>query len=296
MAIKKQVVETIGERAVYLLVEWSLLGAWRGVETSETSEDVSARKRIIRSESSQKMVTLRNSVKALLNKYSHNAVFRPGVYTVPLEYIPTVEEKLKEALVTLEEIRQELREEWPTILADAKERLGKLFDASDYHSADSAARELNMTYRYMSISHTPDILKQVAAETYQADLNRSKSQIEAELEAFRSHLRSALLQLVKNMRRTLTKPDGEKRRFGKTFFKNLNEFMETFDARNLSEDGELSKVVSSLRKVAKGYDNSESLKSNPAMQDALNADLSSIDSSLQDMVEDGRKMDLSLVS
>ena len=221
MTIDKTAVENIGERAVYLVVEWSLLGSWRGCQTVDTSDDVRARKCIIRSEASAGMTTLRNSVKAFLNKYSHSTVHRAGVYTVPLTLVPAVEETLQDAFARIEEIRQELRDEWPKIIEDARERLGDLFDERDYNSPEWAAQELGMTYNYMAISHTPDILKQVAAETYHADRERSKNQTEMELEAFKSDLRSTLLQLVRNMRRTLTKPDGEKRRFGKTFFKNI---------------------------------------------------------------------------
>ena len=72
--------------------------------------------------------------------------------------------------------------------------------------------------------------------------------------------------------------------------------METFEAMNLSRDVAMQGVVESLQKVAQGYDDHEALKSSEELQGALNAELVTIDQSLQEMVDDGRKMDFSMAS
>lgn len=296
MTIKESAVQKLHERAIYLVLDWSFLGTWRGVETKDTSSEVRASKRIIKSKAIEQIRTLRNKTRHMLGRYTLNTLFRPGVYAVPLEHLEIIEEKLKEAKAEIEDIRKTLVDEWPEVIKDAKERLGHLFDDRDYVNPESSATELDMTYRYIPIAQTPEILKNIAAETYQEDLERSKSQSAEELEAFRTHLRATFLQIIGNMRKTLTKPDGERRVFGKRFFKNLNSFLETFEALNFSEDFELRQVVESARKVANGYDRPEDLKDDVTMQKALNTNLEGLSHSLEGMVQEGRLIDLNLAS
>jgi hypothetical protein len=285
MTVSKTAVSALHDRAIYLVLSWSFLGTWKGVETNDTSSEVRASKRIIQSVAVQQMRTLRNKVRRILGKYSLNSLFRPGVYCIPLEYIDEIETALKEAAVGIDDVRQTLKGEWSGIISDAKERLGELFDEADYPNVDAAMNEFVLSYRYVPIADTPAILKSVAAEAYKEDLERSKIEGANELEAFRSHLRGTLLQIIVNMRKTLTKPDGERRVFGKRFFKNLNEFMSTFNGKNLSEDGELEKVVTQLATVAKGYD-PDDLKDDEHLQKKLNTNLAKIDKSLKAMVAD----------
>ena len=97
------------------------------------------------------------------------------------------------------------------------------------------------------------------------------------------------------MRKTLQKPDGDRKVFGQRFFKRLDEFMATFQVRNLSDDGELKKVVAQLKKVADGTDLT-TLKEDAPTQKALNKTLKGINTELDKLVEEGdsRMMDLSM--
>jgi hypothetical protein len=89
----------------------------------------------------------------------------------------------------------------------------------------------------------------------------------------------------------LTKPDGEKRVFGQRFFKRLDEFLNTFSTLNLSDDGEMAKVVDQLRTVSAGSD-PDTLKTSDANQLALDKELETIGISLEAMVEEGRAFNL----
>ena len=189
-------------------------------------------------------------------------------------------------------IRQQVIDEWQQTIQDARARLGPLFSPSDYGSAEDAAAAFDMGYRYVPIAETPAILQHLAADTYQADLERTRKETEKELEAFREHLRVTLFEIVENMRKTLMKPDGEKRVFGKRFFKRLDEFLGTFDSKNLSDDGALQGIVNQLRMVANGTDVA-ALKQSSETQASLDASLSEITDVMTDMIQDdGRMIDL----
>ena len=296
MTIDKSSITALSDRAVYLVLDWSFLGTWKRVDVdlhTKAASEVRASKRLLKSESVGNMRKLNYKVRAVLHKYSLNSLFRPGVYVVPLDYVQVVDDYLQEANDQLETIKGELREEWDAVIAEASDRLGDLFNPADYPSAASAANEFSMSYRYVPIASTPAILQHLAADTYKADLERSKTEPEKELQAFRDDLRLTLLGIVDTMREMLQRPDGEKRVFGQRFFKRLDSFLETFHTKNLSDDGALAGVVSQLRDVANGVDVAE-LKRSGDVQNALQSSLAEIGDAMSAMIqEDGRSIDLS---
>jgi hypothetical protein len=296
MTIDEQSVNTIADRAVYLVLDWSCLGTWKRVETKETTTELRASKRLIKSDVVSDLNKVRNRTRTVLAKYSLSSLFRPGVYVVPLEYIKTVDETLQYESGQLELARKKLVSEWDDIISEARKRLGDLFDPLDYGSGVQASERFSMSYRFIPIASTPDIIKSVAADTYKADLERSRQAAEKELEAFRESLRITLIGIIENMRANLNKPDGERRTFGKRFFKNLHGFMDTFESKNLSDDGELGKVVKQLRDVANGVDD-RVLKVSRDEQSALDTTLKGISDCVGNMViDEGRKIDLSDVA
>ena len=295
MTINKKSIASLSDRAVYLVLDWSFMGTWKRVETQDTNSEVRARKRIVKAEAISKIRKLAGRQRRMLRMYALNSLFRPGVYVVPLDYIEQVDDKLKEAKAEMELLKDELKAEWKAIIAEAKKRLGKHFDPNDYRSADAAAAAYDLNYRYVPIADTPEILKTIAADAYKEDLERSRQETEKELEQFRDSLRLTLLGIVENMRQPLTKPDGEKRVFGQRFFKRLDNFLGTFDSKNLSDDGALKKVVEQLRKVSQGVDIGD-LKKDADIQAEMNSNLHQITKTMKEMVkEDGRMIDLSMV-
>ena len=302
MTIAEQTQKELSERAIYLVLDWSALGTWKRVDTEKVvtkkqkrDDEVRARKRVINSSAMSDLRSIRYKVKRMLRTYALNSMFRPGVYAIPVQHVDYVDSVLKDADNNMHSVREKLQAEWPSVIKDAKERLGDLFDAADYPSAEEAANELQLSFRYMAIAETPAILKTIAADVYKEDVERAKKETEKELEAFRLHLRAALLEIVENMRKTLQKPDGDRKVFGQRFFKRLDEFMATFQVRNLSDDGELKKVVAQLKKVADGTDLT-TLKEDAPTQKALNKTLKGINTELDKLVEEGdsRMMDLSM--
>jgi hypothetical protein len=301
MTIAEKTQDTLSQRAIYLVLDWSALSSWKRVDVEKVSggkknndDEIRARKRIVKSGALSDLRSVRYKVKKTLRIFALSSLFRPGVYAIPVDHIKTVDGILKDAQSSMTSVRERLKVEWPEIIKDAQKRLGDLFDPSDYSSDAIAASEMRMSYRYVPIAETPEILKNVAADTYKEDLERAKKETEKELESFRLHLRSALLEIIENMRRTLQKPDGDRKVFGKRFFKRLDEFLGTFAVRNLSEDGELQKVVAKLKKVAIGVDVVE-LKADATVQSKLDESLTGINTILKGLVEEGegRMMDLS---
>ena len=269
MTINDKTISSLSDRALYLVMDWSFMGQWKRTETKDTTTDVRARKRLVKSETIRKIRCLAGKQRRMLRMYALNSLFRPGVYVVPLDNVEHVDVRLKQTQEELVTLKQELKEEWSSIIEDGRQRLGKHFDPSDYRSAEDAAAAYDLSYRYVPIAQTPEVLKSVAADMYAEDVELTRKETEKELEQFRQSLRVTLLGIIENMRQTLTKPDGEKRVFGQRFFKRLDNFMATFDSKNLSNDGELKKVVAQLRKVSRGVNVSDlrSMKTQQAKLD-----------------------------
>ena len=135
MTIDKSTINTLADRAVYLVLDWSFLGTWKRVEIDlqpKAASEVRSTKRLLKSDSEAKMRRLNYKVRAMLEKYSLNSLFRPGVYVVPLEYVQVVDDYLQKASDDLEVIKGELRAEWDAVIVEASERLGELFNPADF--------------------------------------------------------------------------------------------------------------------------------------------------------------------
>jgi hypothetical protein len=300
MTINTDTAATLQDRAVYLVLEWGLLGSWKtmkvedaNVETDAESQSVGVRKRTVNKEALKEFRQLMNRVRAVLVQYTLPSLFRPGVHAVPLCNVEEVNNALKQALRDLEDVKENIRADWNATVEDARKRLGSLYREADYGNADETVSKISFSYRYVPIATTPDLLKQVAADIYSDDVERAKVETTRELESFRAGLRAALLEILINMQKTLTKPDGETRFFGRRFFKRLDNFLTAFDSKNLSDDDDLKLLVAKLRKVSQGTD-IDLLKDDGLTQDKLNKKLSAIKKAVASMVEEGgRVIDLS---
>ncbi len=81
MTIDKTSINTLSDRAVYLVLDWSFLGTWKRVDLDVTNgkalSEIRSSKRLLKSESISSMRKLNYKVRAMLSKHSLNSLFVP---------------------------------------------------------------------------------------------------------------------------------------------------------------------------------------------------------------------------
>lgn len=285
-------IELLQGKALYLVTDWTLIGTRRSqeikgawaAEAHAKVDSAKIAKVTVRNPTLKAIWALKGRVMALQNHYGMPSS-QDKRKVVPLANIATVEEKLTEAAKELETLAWALQQEWPKVLADAQERLGDLFNPKDYPTANEVASMFSLRWRWLPIADTPLLLQAVAADVHEADLKRAREEVEADLLTMRVALRGSLVEIIRRMRATLTKPDGETRRFGKKFFNRLNAFTEMFEVKNLSDDVTMQALVSDLTRAAQGIDVT-TFKDDQSAQVALDAELARIEDVLGELSEE----------
>jgi hypothetical protein len=104
-------------------------------------------------------------------------------------------------------------------------------------------------------------------------------------------MREGLQQLVASMVEKLTPgEDGKKRRFHSSLIENFNDFLSTFELRNVTDDAELAAVVAQARAILGGV-NAEDVRKNEAIRANLQAGFGKIAERLTPMVGVTRQID-----
>jgi len=190
------------------------------------------------------------------------------MYRLPLS---TVEE-FETYLETYETKRREYIDRfigtYPALIEAARETLRNLFDAQDYPPSDAVRRSFRLEYSYLTLD-TPRSLSNVSAELLARERAKAVEQARAEVleirQAMREELRALLDHAVERLgSETEGKRRGKPRMFRNSLIGNMEEFFNTFSARNVVGDQELEGLVGEARKILSGTSPDELRKNSTA--------------------------------
>ena len=211
------------------------------------------------------------------------AVFK-GSYVLPLGAIEEVNARLEQAE---KEERPALIEEFArgygAEVIQAQADLGDLFDPTNYPGLARVRSMFYLDYRYFNLS-TPSKLRDFSLTLFREEREKAARLWQEAMEDGRQYLRALLLELVKHARERLAPgPDGKPKVFRNSLVKNINEFLDTFQIRNIADDAELAGLVKQMRRLAAGVAPAD-LRSDDSLRAAWAGELTRIEGSLASMV------------
>lgn len=175
-------------------------------------------------------------------------IMRDGVFALPVRLLPEVddavaahERELQDKLVPA------FLEALPRKIEEARVRLGRHFDAADYPSAARLRGAFGLTHYYVTLG-TPDKLRSVSDAVWQRERAKIEKMWEEAGATVRDALRAGFAELVARMvRRCSGTEDGKKRIIREAGVERLTEFLDLFDARNVTGDAELKALVAKAK-------------------------------------------------
>jgi len=216
-----------------------------------------------------------NSSKALLDR-KHPAVLRlnalrrtirdwwfqnslpyveQGIRLVRQEKVTAFNEQLQAFERELADAVAELSAAYAEIVDDARERLGSLFDGSDY-PADPAS-EFQMSWDFPSLA-PPDYLLQINPALYEQELAKMKARFSETVELAETTFATEFATLVGELRDRIT---AENMRFPEGKLRHIQEFVGRFRDLSIGSNGDLDRLVDQFDDLAGGI-----------TRDALDAD------------------------
>jgi len=215
-----------------------------------------------------------------------SSLFRRGAYLLPIDLFANVDAKLVEHAENRKKLVEDFCKVYENAVANAKERLQDLFDPFDYPPVEVVRESFTFSWRYLQFGVDPK-LEAISKSIYQREQEKAQVMWNEAGEEIRHLLRLNMQELVSSMVDKLAPTvEGEKKKvFKKTSLNKINEFFETFDARNLTGDEELKKLVEDAKKLAEGI-TPEVLKSSEELKENLRTGFESIKQSLDQMLID----------
>jgi len=207
----------------------------------------------------------------------------PGIRLIRREQIADFDNRASSLAERLNEAVLELDGHYDELRHAARDRLGSLFNASDYPV--SLAGAFSMTWDFPSVD-PPGYLRQVNPELYEQECDRVRSRFAEAIrlaeEAFTAELSELLSHLCERLNGDR---DGKPKVFRDTAVSNLTEFFNRFRSLNVGSNAELDRLVEQAQSVLRGV-RPKSLRQSDGLRQHVATQLSSVQSVLDGLMVD----------
>lgn len=199
----------------------------------------------------------------------------------------------------------DLIERYPEAKEETKRRSPELYDESEYPSSESLRDSFTVSYNMFSVGF-PDIVERIEGAVVQevgrkadaaaasmlaendailtqARVNQQK-ELEEAVNEIRQGLRLGLKTLNEGLHDKIRGMATERKVFKPGFVSAMRTYLETFDAKNITNDTELSALVNRTRELLNGV-SPELIRNDLDTRVRIDRELASINSQLNEMTE-----------
>jgi hypothetical protein len=207
----------------------------------------------------------------------------PGVRLIPQQVITEFDQQVVKLRRELDTAVAELDRRYDELRSAARQRLGDLFDASDYPV--SLIGLFAIEHDYPSVE-PPDYLRQLNPELYQQECQRVQSRFDEAVQLAEQAFLEELVRLVDHITERLSgTDDGKPRVFRDSAVTNLTEFFERFRTLNVRSNEQLDELVARAQQVLGGV-NPQELRDSATLRQRVVTQLSGVQSSLDGLLVD----------
>lgn len=207
----------------------------------------------------------------------------PGVRLLRRESIEDFESYMTGLQVELSEAADTFRRHQDELIDQARDRLGNLFDASDYRSDLSEAFGIDWDYPSCD---PPAYLMRIAPQLYEAESRRARDRFDEAVRLAESAFAEELSGLVEHLAERLGSDTGGGRRvFRDTAVTNLQEFFDRFARLNIHSDEQLDGLIERARQITAGIE-PQQLRTDTDLRGRVRRELTRVESSLDGYLVD----------
>ncbi|MDI7266605.1 MAG: DUF3150 domain-containing protein [Myxococcota bacterium] len=278
------------DRAVCLSITVGCLGTRRKVpsasvevEADKTMLHVS--KAILESKELDAIKTLDGEMRTWLGKRALPSPFRKGTYLIPLALVEQVDARIAQYQEKRRGLVEGFLEVYDRSVDDARRRLNGLFDARDYPGADKVRATFYVDVRYLAFG-VPEKLEGIRKDLFEREKQKAEAQWKEASEEVRQALRAGLADLVDHMvERLQGNGDRKPKVFRDSLVANIQEYLDLFAPRNVTDDDQLAQLVDRCRGVLDGVD-ADALRSSAAIRTKVREGMAQVQAVLDPMVMD----------
>ncbi|WP_166831812.1 hypothetical protein [Thalassoroseus pseudoceratinae] len=207
----------------------------------------------------------------------------PGVRLIRQTAITEFDQRMAEFRAELDDAVTELDQHYDELRTLARERLGDLFDPSDYPT--SLIGLFTIEHDYPSVD-PPDYLRQLSPDLYEQECRRVQSRFDEAVELAEQAFTDELTKLVEHLTERLSgQTDGRPKVFRDSAVTNMIEFFERFRTLNVRSNVQLDELVGRAQQILGGVE-PQQIRDSGARRQQIASQLAGVQSSLDGLLVD----------
>jgi hypothetical protein len=206
-----------------------------------------------------------------------------GIRLIRQDAIAEFDQRVSEFRDELDIAVAELNRHYDELRLAARDRLGDLFDVSDYPT--TLIGMFAIEHDYPSVE-PPNYLRQLSPELYEAECRRMQARFDEAVQLAEQAFLDELVKLVEHVTERLSgEHDGKPKVFRDTAITNLTEFFERFRSLNVRSNEQLDELVVRAQQIVGGVE-PQQLRDSGSLRQQIVTQLSSVQSSLDGLLVD----------
>ena len=206
----------------------------------------------------------------------------PGIRLIRQQQVAEFNDQLRELRAELHNAVDKLDEHYGDLKSAARNRLGRLFDPSDYPPSLQGLFEIDWDWPSVE---PPNYLMQLSPDLYEQERNRVSARFEEAVQLAEQAFLGELAKLVAHLTERLDTGGTERKVFRDSAVANLTEFFERFRSLNIRSSEELDALVAEAQQVVKGVQPQE-LRDNATLRQHVAAQLGRVQTAVDAMLVD----------
>ena len=207
----------------------------------------------------------------------------PAIRLIRQDAITDFDEQIANFSSELEEAVEELDDHYDELRMAARDRLGDLFDPSDY--PPSLIGMFAIEHDYPSVE-PPAYLQQLSPELYQHECQRVQARFDEAVQLAEQAFLDEMSKLVEHLTERLSgQADGKPKVFRDSAVTNLDEFFERFRQLNIRSNEQLDDLVVDAQQIVRGVE-PQQLRDNGTLRQQIASQLSGVQSVLDGLLVD----------
>jgi hypothetical protein len=207
----------------------------------------------------------------------------PGLRLVQQERIEEFQEHMTRFKRGLDVAVRDLDRHFETLKSAARERLGRLFNASDYPASLIGLFEVSWDFPNIQ---APEYLREVNPNLYRQECLRVQARFEEAVHLAEQAFIDELAKMVSHLTERLAgQEDGKPKIFRDSAIGNLREFFTQFQSLNVRSNEELDRLVEQCQRVVDGVE-PQQLRDNQSLRQHVATQLAGVQATLDGMLVD----------
>ena len=207
----------------------------------------------------------------------------PGIRLIRQQDVSAVQVQLTTLKAELNETVEQLEQQFEAMKATARERLGSLFNATDY--PDSLRSLFDVSWEFPNVE-PPSYLQQLSPDLYRQESQRVSARFDEAVQLAEAAFIEEMSRLVSHLAERISgSEDGQPRVFRDTAVENIREFFQRFRELNVHSSEQLDQLVEQSQRILNGVE-PQALRDTAQLRQRVAGELSAVQSVLDGLLVD----------